>query len=276
LVINKSDISSGKFSKERITLLLCMSQTGEKIKPLIIGKSKRPHSFKNQYIENLNLEYENNAKAWMSLDIFSKWLLRLNELFKLQKRKILLLLDNAPVHPINIELSNIELFYFPPNVTSLIQPLDQGIINNLKSFYKKEMSKKILFEYDNEKNNNKQYLDIIKKITLYDSLCLIKKAFDNIKTSTISNCFIKSYKNAKIFDNCENKPEYPIELNTIKCDDDCIPFASDISDNFDFENTNIKIKSDNFDDDLNIPYIPTSYEMLKMVENIKNGDWLMI
>ena len=42
----------------------------------------------------------------------------------------------APIHPKDFELSNIELFFFQPNTSSLIQPLDQGIIKIFKDYYK--------------------------------------------------------------------------------------------------------------------------------------------
>ncbi|KAI8498725.1 hypothetical protein Bbelb_231780 [Branchiostoma belcheri] len=49
-----------------------------------------------------------------------------------QGRKILLFMDNAPSH-IDMGLRNIELKYqkFPPNTTSGLQPMDQGIIQTV-------------------------------------------------------------------------------------------------------------------------------------------------
>ena len=42
--------------------------------------------------------------------------------------KVLLLLDNCRAHPPSSELTNGNIFtlFLPPNVTSLIQPMDQG------------------------------------------------------------------------------------------------------------------------------------------------------
>lgn len=52
--------------------------------------------------------------------------------------KVLLLIDNAPVHPIEEALKsrdgNVVMMFLPPNTTSVIQPMDQGI---LKRRYKK-------------------------------------------------------------------------------------------------------------------------------------------
>ena len=50
LVLGNEDKASGKTLKDRITILLCCSITEEKIKPLIIGKSKSPKRFqKHQF-----------------------------------------------------------------------------------------------------------------------------------------------------------------------------------------------------------------------------------
>ena len=48
-------------------------------------------------------------------------------------RRVLLVVDNCPAHPRNIEgLRNVELFFLPPNMTSKIQPCDVGIIRAFK------------------------------------------------------------------------------------------------------------------------------------------------
>jgi hypothetical protein len=50
--------------------------------------------------------------------------------------KILLLLDIAPGHPSSITDvdDNMSVMFLPPN-TSLIEPMDQGVIANFKSYY---------------------------------------------------------------------------------------------------------------------------------------------
>lgn len=44
--------------------------------------------------------------------------------------QILLIVDTAGPHPHLMNLENIELEFLPPNTTSLIQPLDMGIIES--------------------------------------------------------------------------------------------------------------------------------------------------
>jgi hypothetical protein len=46
VVINKDEFASGKFSKERVSILFCVSLAGDKLPLLIIGKPKNPRCFK--------------------------------------------------------------------------------------------------------------------------------------------------------------------------------------------------------------------------------------
>jgi hypothetical protein len=41
----------GKLSKERLSVLLCCSTTGEKLKPLVISNADCPHAFKEQWTD---------------------------------------------------------------------------------------------------------------------------------------------------------------------------------------------------------------------------------
>lgn len=62
-------------------------------------------------------------------------------------QKALLLMDNAPTHPIDelkSEDGNIVCWFLPANTTSLIQSMDQGIIENMKRRYKKQFIKCLL------------------------------------------------------------------------------------------------------------------------------------
>lgn len=127
-LVQKYEKSSGiKYSKERITVLLCASANGEKLKPLVIGKSWKPRSFRKFNLEpnkikkidknakskpKTPVEWRANKNAWMTSFIFEKWLQQINEQLKSQNRKILLFLDNVSSHTEN-ELSNVKLAFFP-------------------------------------------------------------------------------------------------------------------------------------------------------------------
>ena len=153
LVISKEDCIGGKKSKERFTVLLCANWMGnDKLKPLVtgkwlfnyptsiirfmifllLGKAAKPRCFKNLDMKQLPVTWYNNKTAWMNIFIFTDWLQQLDLMMQKQKRRILLFLDNAPVHPTDINLKNITLKFFPANTTAVTQPMDQEIIKSLK------------------------------------------------------------------------------------------------------------------------------------------------
>lgn len=176
----------GKKSKDRITVMVACNMTGlEKLKLLVIGKSKNPRCFKG--IKSLDVDYEFNKKAWMTSEIYIKWLLKLDKKFGSQNRKILLFVDNCTAHPKNVKdkLKNIELAYFPPNMTSLLQPMDQGVIHNLKHHYRKQILMNILTQMEENKP--------LMSINLLDAIQNLNKVWNvSVKAETIANCFRKS------------------------------------------------------------------------------------
>ena len=140
--VSKTDSAkNGKLAKDRITVLLASSMAGDKLRPLVIGKSANPRCFSQRSKRQMEITYESNSKAWMTSEIFTRWLNRLNNKMILQDRKILLFMDNCGAHP-PTTLSNIKLVFFPPNTTSHLQPMDAGIIQNVKLHYRKVHAEK--------------------------------------------------------------------------------------------------------------------------------------
>ena len=73
-------------------------------------------------------QYHHNTKAWMTPIVFMQWLKGLERKMADKKHHILLLLDNAPSHIHNLELTYVCIEMLPPNTTSHIQPMGAGII----------------------------------------------------------------------------------------------------------------------------------------------------
>ena len=67
----------------------------------------------------------------MTGSLFCKWVKNLDREVHTKEYNIALILDNCLAHPI---VEDIKLVFLPPN-TSKTQPLDSGIIKNLKYFY---------------------------------------------------------------------------------------------------------------------------------------------
>lgn len=130
--------SGGKQAKQRITVLVGGSMAGEKLPLLVIGKSAKPRCFKNKRLPT-SLSYFANKKAWMVSSLFEDWLRKFDRKMKADKRKVVLIIDNCPAHPAVPGLTNVELVFLPPNTTSVSQPMDGGIIRNLKLYYRKQI-----------------------------------------------------------------------------------------------------------------------------------------
>ncbi|XP_008180069.1 tigger transposable element-derived protein 4-like [Acyrthosiphon pisum] len=71
-------------------------------------------------------------------------IISLDTLFGKQKRKIILFVDSCPAHPRDIPTTNIKLVFLPPNTTSKLQPIDQGIIKVIKQKYRKKLVQRYL------------------------------------------------------------------------------------------------------------------------------------
>ena len=163
---------------------------GEKLYPLIIGKSKNPRAFRGIEMSKFKAKYLNSAKAWMTNPLFNIYLKGMDDFFKHEGRKILLFLDNAPVHIVDeaTKLTNVELSYFPPNMTSVLQPLDAGIIRSLKALSRKF---EVLTPLDLMEDSSVHASELAKKLTVLDAIKFIEKSWDLVKPETIQTCFVK-------------------------------------------------------------------------------------
>ncbi|XP_054087836.1 tigger transposable element-derived protein 4-like [Zeugodacus cucurbitae] len=156
----------------------------EKLQLLIIGKAKNTRCFKG--VKSLDVDYEFNKKAWSS-EIYTKWILKQYKKFGKQDRKVLLFVDNYTAHPRDVKnkLKNIQLAYFPPNMTSLLQPMDQGIIYNMKQHYRKRILTNILAQLDEGTS--------VFTIDLLHAIRNLSTVWDvYVKPETIANCFRKA------------------------------------------------------------------------------------
>lgn len=61
-----------------------------------------------------------------------------------KERKVQLLLDNCSAHHINPLLNAVEVLFLPPNTTAMLQPMDQGVIANLKVHYRHRVVERLL------------------------------------------------------------------------------------------------------------------------------------
>jgi hypothetical protein len=187
LVLKGETCKGGKKSKERLTVMFCCSFTGEKLKPLVIGKAAKPRCFKGVDQTMLPVSWKSNRKAWMTSTLFQEWLLQLDRKMGLNKRKILLFLDNATCH-MDLPLQNIKLQFLPPNTTSCLQPLDQGIIKVFKGYYRKKLLRHVLSRIVEVTTPS----DVRHCVHVLHAIRWIASAWEEVTIPTIFNCFRKA------------------------------------------------------------------------------------
>ncbi|XP_055904281.1 tigger transposable element-derived protein 6-like [Eupeodes corollae] len=187
-LVNRTEHPSGmKLPKDRITILFVSNSTGTDKMIFCIGKSRNPRCFNKNTIP---VKYYANTKAWMTSNIWTMIMQDLDNTFKAKKKKVLLIVDNASCHKLecDVNLGNIKIDFFPPNATSVMQPLDQGIIHCFKAHYRRCITKKQLLHLD----NGESLSDFSKKINLLIALKMIKRAWWMVTPLTIKNCFRKA------------------------------------------------------------------------------------
>lgn len=185
--VKGQDCKGGKRSKERLTAALCVNLEGEFERPFVIGKAARPRCFKNLSLDCLPVKWTSNRKAWMTTLLFEEWIRSLDRRMRLQRRNILLFLDNASSHKVE-GLSNIKIIFFPPNTTSHLQPLDQGIIQVIKVHYRKLLLRHVLSLIETGTNA----VDIAKSINVLNACHWIAQAQRTVKPGTVRKCFYKA------------------------------------------------------------------------------------
>jgi DDE superfamily endonuclease len=95
-------------------------------------------------MRKLPVTWSSNRTAWMNCTLFTNWLNDFDKMIGKQNRKILLFLDNAPVHPPDVTLNNITLKFSPANTTAFIQPMDQGVIRTFKAYYRRQLVQHVI------------------------------------------------------------------------------------------------------------------------------------
>lgn len=178
-----------KKDKAQISIICCVNASGIDRLPIwLIGKSCTPQALHNINISAIGAEWQWNNKAWMNQIIMREWLLAFYS--HIGQRSVLLTMDNFPAHLSGLELAppppNICICWLPKNSTSQYQPLDQGIIQNLKTYYWKQWLRYMLYYYENNQ-------DPLQSVTLLDCIRWLVQSWNHdVLSSTILACFYKS------------------------------------------------------------------------------------
>jgi len=130
--------------------------------------------------------YAHSKKGWMNGAIFRAWLRELDERMRTQKRHILMLVDNVSSHQVgDIGLTNVNLDFLPKNTTSVLQPMDQGIIKATKDHVYHKRDKR---DYD----FYAQGTFSLPAVDLFTACEWCAAGFDQLSVATIKNAWLKA------------------------------------------------------------------------------------
>ena len=99
-------------------------------------------------------------------------------------------MDNAGCHPSDLKekYSNIKIIYLPPNTTSMLQPLDLGIIKNFKVYYRKLLMRYILAKIETCSSAS----EVLQSVNVLHAIRWVAEAWKNVSETTIKKCFRKA------------------------------------------------------------------------------------
>ncbi|XP_028677229.1 tigger transposable element-derived protein 4-like [Erpetoichthys calabaricus] len=194
LSYNHVALSGSKKVMDRVTVLCCSNMSGtDKRKLLVIGKSAKPRCFKGLKMDSLPVVYRASRNAWMTSELFKEWLKDWDRELQCQSRKVLLLLDNCAAHPRLHCLKNIQLEFLPPRTTALVQPMDMGIIKNLKIFYRARLVNYVLeATEENLLTSSSTATEVSAKVNVLQAVTFVADSWRKISSETIQNCFSHS------------------------------------------------------------------------------------
>ncbi|XP_054845617.1 tigger transposable element-derived protein 4 [Eublepharis macularius] len=171
------DCSVGKLNKDRITVVVGTNMdASEKLPLLVIGKNKTPPCF--QGVKSLPVEYQANAMAWITLEVFEQWVCKLDRRFQAQERRVVIFVDPFPVHPEVKHLKSIRLVFFPSFSCSRFSAMKHGIIKSLKIKYWYLLLKRFI-------EGGKEF-----KLSLLDAVDMLHLCWRAVPPETI----VKSYR----------------------------------------------------------------------------------
>ena len=206
MTFKTDDCRGTKQSKARITVLVCANMTGTDKRPLLtIGRFNKPRCFRGRH---LPCGYTANRRSWMTSEVWTSWISRWDRQLVREGRKVVLVIDNAPGHP-QVPLDAIKVVFLPPNTTASTQPMDQGVIQNLKAHYRKTYT----LDHLCPALEKKQPL----QFTLLDALEVVTQAWQLVTPRTVARCFRHAgFQHPDINDTDDDDDDIPLSQLAVK------------------------------------------------------------
>ncbi|KAM4617875.1 tigger transposable element-derived protein 3 [Discoglossus pictus] len=172
---------------DKVHVFLCSNVTGEKRKPLIVGRSYPDHCFFSVNTDALPALYRSSRDGCLTHEIFAEWLLDFDHEMADHKRTVALLLDHDVAH-FDVELTNIRLVLLPTNAHN-VSPLHPEIIRTFKFHYKSRLLGKVsALKCEREVSE----VSTASGLTILDAIHMVAASWEKVSVGTIQRCFEES------------------------------------------------------------------------------------
>lgn len=266
-----------KAAKDRLTVMLGANAAGDfKLKPLLVYRSENPRALKNKSKAGLPVIWKSNRKAWVTASLFEDWFghhfIPEVERYCQSKQipfKVMLLIDNAPGHPPATLTSfdpRVKVEFLPPNTTSLLQPMDQGVIKTFKAYYTRRSFAHL--HKAMRQNNELSVKEFWKQFNILEAVRIIGESWDEISQKTLNGVWKKL---CPFFFSTETQAEAvpgPDEIsNVIK---DVVELGRQI--NLEVDSDDVQELLDSHNEELTIDELITMREQEENIDNRESLD----
>lgn len=171
----------------------------------MIGKSAKPRCFRGWNPTEVRVEYRSNKSAWMDGALWVEFLNTFDKNMAARGKRAYLLADNAGSHTVPEGAKRVEVggglrayllrrgsmvVFFPPNVTSHAQPLDQGIIAAFKARYRRDHLAHVLAALDGDGTTAECWKKAV--VNVRTALVWTSRAWEEVTEQTLRNCWRKA------------------------------------------------------------------------------------
>ncbi|XP_064103355.1 tigger transposable element-derived protein 1-like [Macrobrachium nipponense] len=171
---------------------MCGNAAAFMLKPGLIYKSLNPRALKNKNKALLPVYWMSNKKAWitkaLTLDWFVNCFIPQVKLYLAENGlpfKVLLLMDCAGGHATDLHYDGVQVEFLPPNTTSLIQPMDQGVIRAFKALYTRSTMEGLVSSID-EGDDDFSLKKYWREYNIVTCLANIQNALKEMKQQTLN------------------------------------------------------------------------------------------
>lgn len=187
-----------KPSNDRLSFLLCVNASCDLLaKPMVVYRTQNPKALREKNKHHLPVFWKSNRHAKISDSLFSDWFHNcfVHEVTRYLAEKnldfkVLLILDDSACHTEHLQFAhpNVEVLFMPPNTSSQLQPLQNGIMHIFKAHYTRHIFQHILTAIK-QNYDTAHVTKVWDEYNIADCVRNIKQSLEDMKPVRIRACW---------------------------------------------------------------------------------------